>query len=94
MAASGHKRRDISNSQFGDNTNIYQGDVHLYVRHPLARAEVKVVRVIPYPRNEDLVPRPDLITELDKLLPQTPGSYSAALWGLGGSGYASIILSC
>lgn len=84
MAVSGHEQREISNSQFGDNTNIYQGNVHLHLPHLPARAEV--IRVIPYPRNEDLVYRQDLINKLDKLLPQTPGFYSAALWGLGGSG--------
>lgn len=88
MAASGHEQRDISNSQFGDNTNIYQGNVHLHMPHKLA--EVKAVCAIPYPRNEDLVARPDLLNKLDKLLPQTPGYYSAALWGLGGSGYAPL----
>jgi hypothetical protein len=98
MATSGHQRRYISDSHFGDNTNIIQGDVdfHFYVPHKPVRAEVKAVRAIPYPRNEDLVSRPDLVTKLDELLPQTPGSYSAALWGLGGSGYApkENILSC
>lgn len=88
MAASAHWGRYISNSHFGDNTNIYQGDFHLHVLHNQARAEVKAVCVIPYPRNEDLVPRPDLINRLEELLPQKPGFYSAALWGLGGSGYA------
>ncbi|EHK19877.1 uncharacterized protein TRIVIDRAFT_155683 [Trichoderma virens Gv29-8] len=90
MAASGHEQRNISNSQFGDNTSIYQGNVHLHLPHLPAHAEV--VRVIPYPRNEDLVYRQDLINKLDKLLPQTPGFYSAALWGLGGSGKTQIAL--
>ncbi|KAH7182439.1 uncharacterized protein B0J16DRAFT_321221 [Fusarium flagelliforme] len=81
---------NISHSQFGDHTIIHQGNVQGNVYygtqpHPPARAEV--VRVIPYPRNEDLVHRRDLIDKLDELLPQTTsGSYSAALWGLGGSG--------
>ncbi|KAM0481513.1 hypothetical protein ACHAPX_003624 [Trichoderma viride] len=92
MEASGHERRYISNSQFGDNTNIYQGDFHLHAPHKQARAEVKAVRAIPYPRNEDLVSRPDLINKLDELLPQTPGFYSAALWGLGGSGKTQLAL--
>ncbi|PON29360.1 hypothetical protein TGAM01_v201609 [Trichoderma gamsii] len=92
MEASGHERRYISNSQFGDNTIIYQGDFHLHAPHKQARAEVKAVRAIPYPRNEDLVSRPDLINKLDELLPQTPGFYSAALWGLGGSGKTQLAL--
>ena len=84
---------NISHSQFGDHTIIHQGNVHGNVYygtqpHPPARAEV--VRVIPYPRNEDLVHRRDLIDKLDELLPQTTSSScSAALWGLGGSGYVS-----
>ncbi|KAF5963528.1 hypothetical protein FCOIX_13806, partial [Fusarium coicis] len=53
----------------------------------------EVIRIIPYPRNEDLVHRRDLIDKLDNLLPQTTsGSYSAALWGLGGSGKTQIAL--
>ncbi|KAM0347009.1 hypothetical protein ACHAP4_011528 [Fusarium culmorum] len=83
-------RRGVTCSQFGDNTRINQGDIHYHLPHPAARAEV--VRVIPYPRNEDLVHRQDLIDKLDKLLPQTSGSYSAALWGLGGSGKTQIAL--
>ncbi|KAF5694437.1 hypothetical protein FDENT_1166 [Fusarium denticulatum] len=87
-AHSPHEQREISHNKFRDHTVIHQGNVqgNVYygVPHPAARAEV--VRVIPYPRNEDLVHRPDLINKLDELLPPTPGSRSAALWGLGGSG--------
>jgi hypothetical protein len=78
------QRRDVTDSRFGDYTRINMSDTHYHSPHAAARAEV--VRVIPYPRNEDLVNRPDLIDKLDKLLPQTSGSHSAALWGLGGSG--------
>ncbi|KAH6986591.1 hypothetical protein EDB80DRAFT_874621 [Ilyonectria destructans] len=39
-------------------------------------------RVIPFPRNEDVVHRPDLFAELETLLPSTPEYRSAALWGL------------
>ncbi|KAJ4114785.1 hypothetical protein NW768_011339 [Fusarium equiseti] len=87
---------NISHSQFGDHTIIHQGNVYGNVYygtqpHPSARAEV--VRVIPYPRNEDLVYRRDLIDKLDKLLPQTTSEASrAALWGLGGSGKTQIAL--
>ncbi|CAG1965819.1 unnamed protein product, partial [Fusarium graminearum] len=77
-------QRDVTRSRFGDNARINMGDIHYHLPHIAARAEV--VRVIPYPRNEDLVQRPNLINRLDKLLPLTPGSRSAALWGLGGSG--------
>ncbi|KAM0347007.1 hypothetical protein ACHAP4_011526 [Fusarium culmorum] len=89
-----HEQREISHNQFRDHTVIHQGNVQGNVYygapHPPTRAEV--VRVIPYPRNEDLVHRRDLIDSLDKLLPPTPGSRSAALWGLGGSGKTQIAL--
>lgn len=56
------------------------------------------VRVIPYPRNEDLVHRQELVTRLEELLPlsgQTKRTHlrSAALSGLGGSGYVPHLLS-
>lgn len=46
----------------------------------------KACRIIPFPRNEDVVHRPDLFAELETLLPATPEYHSAAVWGLGGSG--------
>lgn len=82
MAASGHERRDISHNQLGDYSTINQGNIHYHLPAP-----AEVIRVIPYPRNEDLVHRGDLIIRLDDLLPPTRESHSAALWGLGGSGY-------
>ncbi|UKZ81141.1 hypothetical protein TrVFT333_008911 [Trichoderma virens FT-333] len=38
------------------------------------------------------LPHPQPALRLDKLLPQTPGFHSAALWGLGGSGKTQIAL--
>ncbi|KAL7800218.1 hypothetical protein V8C37DRAFT_364497 [Trichoderma ceciliae] len=90
MAASGFERRDISHSQFGDNTVINQGNIYVHLPLPPARAEV--VRIIPYHLNEDLVYRQDVVDQLDRLLPPSPGFYSAALWGLGGSGKTQIAL--
>ncbi|KAM0540048.1 hypothetical protein ACHAO7_011577 [Fusarium culmorum] len=89
-----HEQREISHNQFRDHTVIHQGNVqgNVYYGAPHPPARAKVVRVIPYPRNEDLVHRPDLIDKLDELLPPTPGSQSAALWGLGGSGKTQIAL--
>ncbi|KAB5518245.1 hypothetical protein GE09DRAFT_1259751, partial [Coniochaeta sp. 2T2.1] len=51
-------------------------------------------RVIPFPRDEDVVDR-DVFATLDRLLPSaTPADYqSAALWGLGGSGKTQIALA-
>ncbi|KAF5634007.1 hypothetical protein F25303_8936, partial [Fusarium sp. NRRL 25303] len=85
-----HEQREISHNKFRDHTVIHQGNVYYGAPHPPARAEV--IRVIPYPRNEDLVHRRDLIDKLDRLLPPTAGSRSAALWGLGGSGKTQIAL--
>ncbi|KAH7183824.1 hypothetical protein BKA60DRAFT_644490 [Fusarium oxysporum] len=92
---SAHGQREVSHNQFRDHTLVHQGNAqtNVYYGTPLhlpARAEV--VRVIPYPRNEDVVHRRDLIDRLDKLLPHTSGSHSAALWGLGGSGKTQIAL--
>lgn len=78
----------ITNNQFRDGTRIHQGHnnttFNLNLAHRPARA---AIRLIPYPRNEDLIHRPDLVDKLDKLLPYPSAtSHSAALWGLGGSG--------
>ena len=43
-------------------------------------------RTIPFPRNEDIVHRGAIFSELDTLLPPSSEDQSAALWGLGGSG--------
>ena len=88
LARSGHEQREVSHSQFSDHNFIHQGNVqgNVYCGLPYPPACAGVVRVIPYPRNEGLVRRGDLIDKLDKVLPPTAGSHSAALWGLGGSG--------
>ncbi|KAL3587830.1 hypothetical protein FPOAC2_13729 [Fusarium poae] len=93
-AHSPHEQREISHSQFRDHTVIHQGNVqgNVYYGAPHSPARAEVVRVIPYPRNEDLIHRRDLIDKLDRLLPPTAGSRSAALWGLGGSGKTQIAL--
>ncbi|PCD20299.1 hypothetical protein AU210_016167 [Fusarium oxysporum f. sp. radicis-cucumerinum] len=93
-AHSSHEQREISHNQFRDHTVIHQGNVqgNVYYVAPHPPAHAEVVRVIPYPRNEDLVHRPDLIDSLDTVLPPTAGSRSAALWGLGGSGKTQIAL--
>lgn len=84
-------QRNTSHSQFRDNTLIHQGsgnvNIHHYARQGGVRAEA--IRVIPYPRNEDVVDRQDLARSLKELLqqPKEASPCSAALWGLGGSGY-------
>ncbi|KAF6515472.1 hypothetical protein HZS61_005378 [Fusarium oxysporum f. sp. conglutinans] len=91
---SAYEQREVINSQFRHNTVIHQGNVqgNVYYSLPHLPAPAEVGRVIPYPRNEDLVHRPGLIDRLDELLQQSAGSRSAALWGLGGSGKTQIAL--
>ncbi|ORY68246.1 P-loop containing nucleoside triphosphate hydrolase protein, partial [Pseudomassariella vexata] len=48
-------------------------------------------RLIPFPRNEDIVDRA-IFAELEVLLPPSRDYQSAALWGLGGSGKTQIAL--
>lgn len=76
------------NNQFRDGTRIHQGHndttLNLHLTHRPARA---AIRLIPHPRNEYLIHRPDLVDKLNPLLRYPSAiSYSAALWGLGGSG--------
>ncbi|KAF4453783.1 hypothetical protein F53441_3609 [Fusarium austroafricanum] len=90
-----NKRRRVSRCQFGDQTAINQGNVqgNFTVNYSSPQLPApKVIRVIPYPRNEDLVHREDLIDRLNQLLPHAGGSGSAALWGLGGTGKTQIAL--
>ncbi len=51
-------------------------------KHVLASSR----HTIPFPRNEDVVHRAAIFSELDALLPPSLEYQSAALWGLGGSG--------
>lgn len=100
MALSRNEQHSLTNSQFRDHTVIHQGNIegNFAVNYGLPHqpAHSATIRVIPYPRNEDLIRRRDLIERLNGLLPST-GSGSAALWGLGGSGYViafGIAASC
>ncbi|KAJ4195610.1 hypothetical protein NW755_001771 [Fusarium falciforme] len=46
-----------------------------------------VCRILAYDRNENFIPRPDINSKLDRLLPFNSDEFhTAALWGLGGSG--------
>jgi hypothetical protein len=78
--------RIISSNVFGPGVQIHQGDTVIH-NHD-SSAQPKVRRVIPFGRNEDIVHRPKIVAQLNRLLsPATEGEYcSAALWGLGGSG--------
>lgn len=74
--------RAIESNTIGDNARIYQVDViHNYASSPREPCVL-----IPFPRNEELIPRHDLISELDRILPLSEEYSTAALYGLGGSG--------
>ncbi|KAL6811918.1 hypothetical protein V8C40DRAFT_270846 [Trichoderma camerunense] len=78
----------FTNNQFRDGTRIHQGHNNathnLHLTHRPARA---AIRLIPYPRNEDLIHRSDLVDKLNTPLPYPSAiSHSVAFEGLGGSG--------
>jgi len=83
--------RHASGNHIGPGATVNQGDIsgntfNIHLPHRLA-ASRSTARVIPYPHNPDFVRRPDLVDKLDGLLPLGEHYKSAALWGLGGSGY-------
>ena len=51
---------------------------------------VKSLQMIPFPQNKDVVIRKEILSELEMKLPVSSQDHSAALWGLGGSGYAML----
>ncbi|KAL6789756.1 hypothetical protein J3E68DRAFT_86040 [Trichoderma sp. SZMC 28012] len=83
--------RNVCSNAFGPNTQIHQGDNHYYSSNALRKAYF----VVPFPPNEDIVLRPEIVTKLDELLlPSKEGRYcNAALWGLSGSGKTQIALN-
>ncbi|KAL7934993.1 P-loop containing nucleoside triphosphate hydrolase protein [Trichoderma chlorosporum] len=88
----------ITGNQFGNNSAIHQGNKtvnhHYNLQLPSRQPTPTAVQTIPYPRNEQLVDRPDLVDKLNLLLPQGSRTYnSAALCGLGGSGKTQIALN-
>ncbi|PON25496.1 hypothetical protein TGAM01_v205790 [Trichoderma gamsii] len=86
-------QRSINNNNFGNHTVISQGDIHYHLTHGSLSSEAdRKTHVIPYPRNEDVIQRQDLVKRLNLLLPREPKFHSAALWGLGGSGKTQIAL--
>ncbi|KAK4078768.1 uncharacterized protein Triagg1_3099 [Trichoderma aggressivum f. europaeum] len=85
------RRFNISRNQFGNNAFVRQGGI--YDNKHLPQSAPTAICVVPYPRNENLVRRPDLMNELNTLLPQaSTGCRSAALCGIGGSGKSQIAL--
>lgn len=74
--------RTIESNTIGNNNRFHQGDViHNYASNPREPCVL-----IPFPRNEELIPRQGLISELDRILPLSEDYSTAALYGLGGSG--------
>lgn len=87
MEHSTSHKRSINNNTFGNSTVINQGDIHYHLPYgSLLSGANRKTHVIPYPRNEDVIQRQDLVERLDQLLPRESKFHSAALWGLGGSG--------
>ncbi|ENH67486.1 hypothetical protein FOQG_08060 [Fusarium oxysporum f. sp. raphani 54005] len=57
------------------------------------RFESRPFFLFPYQKNEDFVPRSEISSKIEELLPKNSDDFrSAALWGLGGSGKTQIAL--
>ncbi|KAL6824571.1 hypothetical protein J3E69DRAFT_381431 [Trichoderma sp. SZMC 28015] len=83
----------ISSNAFGSNTQIHQGDTTV-IHNYGSNASRKAHFMLPFPPNENIVCRPEIIAKIDKLLARSKGGHycGAALWGLGGSGKTQIAL--
>ncbi|UKZ76345.1 hypothetical protein TrVFT333_004047 [Trichoderma virens FT-333] len=80
--------RAIESNNIGNDARIHQGDVI----HNYANAPREPCVLIPFFRNEGLILRQDIISELDRILPLSDDYSTAALYGLGGSGKTQIAL--
>lgn len=72
----------IDSNTIGNDARIHQGNVI----HNYASAPREPCVLIPFLRNEELIRRQDIISELDRILPLSDDYSTAALYGLGGSG--------
>ncbi|KAK3690562.1 hypothetical protein B0T22DRAFT_537180 [Podospora appendiculata] len=87
----GNGNRQFNNFGTGPQKNVdgnyfgSKGDQHFVTKN-------KAFRVIPSPRNEDVINRAHIFNQLDALLPPTSEYQSGALWGLGGSGKTQVAL--
>ncbi|PNP60494.1 hypothetical protein THARTR1_00518 [Trichoderma harzianum] len=72
----------IESNTIGNDARIHQGNVI----HNYASAPREPSVMIPFHRNEELIHRRDIISELDRILPLSDEYSAAALYGLGGSG--------
>ncbi|EJT68821.1 hypothetical protein, variant [Gaeumannomyces tritici R3-111a-1] len=81
-------------ARIGDQGGPMEQLSKLFDRIQIAVDEAKCPRYhnIPFPRNEALVKRGGIFSELERLLPSQAESQTAALWGLGGSGKTQVAL--
>ncbi|KAK4174679.1 putative kinesin light chain [Triangularia setosa] len=94
MAQAGqHVDQCFGNGKASDGGLLFQGHVSgsLHIHHETRAKQHAAQRIIPFPRNEDVVDR-EIFAALHRLLPPSPDYQSAALWGLGGSGKTQIAL--
>ncbi|KJZ70283.1 hypothetical protein HIM_10327 [Hirsutella minnesotensis 3608] len=83
----------FGNAEAFDGGLLFQGYFSgpLHIHHETRAKHHVAQRIIPFPRNEDVVDR-NIFAALDRLLLPSPDYQSAALWGLGGSGKTQIAL--
>ncbi|KJZ70769.1 hypothetical protein HIM_09853 [Hirsutella minnesotensis 3608] len=88
MAPAGQNvEQRFGHAEASDGGLLFQGHVSgpLHIHHETRAKHHVAQRIIPFPRNEDVVDR-NIFAALDRLLLPSPDYQSAALWGLGGSG--------
>ncbi|KAH0529526.1 hypothetical protein TsFJ059_004260 [Trichoderma semiorbis] len=78
----------IESNTIGNDARIHQGNII----HNYAIAPRQPCVLIPFLRNEELIRRQDIVSELDRILPLSDDYSTAALYGLGGSGKTQIAL--
>ncbi|KAK2017597.1 TPR-like protein [Colletotrichum eremochloae] len=71
--------------------SVSGGTTNIHFHHANNHTRDAPVRVLPFSRNEDVVIRPSIFSQLGELLPASEAR-SAALWGLGGSGKTQVAL--
>ncbi|KAK2035728.1 TPR domain-containing protein [Colletotrichum somersetense] len=71
--------------------SVSGGTANVHFHHTADHTRSAPVRALPFPRNEDVVVRPGIFSQLAEMLPVSEAR-SAALWGLGGSGKTQVAL--
>ncbi|KAK5993964.1 Nephrocystin-3-like protein [Cladobotryum mycophilum] len=92
MTGNMNRSNEISHNIIGPGARIIQGDVNASYHYNDDASKPR--HRIPLHRNEDVVSRNEILAKLEILLPWSKRTefYSAALWGLGGSGKTQIAL--